>query len=164
MTNINIFKNKLVKTGTFDIDKIYSELKKWLSENNYGDHNYSETEKTTKLKPQGIEIVYKGEGKRELTDYFMFKLEFQFLFEHLKEVQKNGKKMYNGKAEMRMSINNITDYKKNWEKTKLARFLNKVYEEHLIKEKIVVVYNGKCYGEGIAFFQKMKETFDLYTF
>ena len=163
MTNVPTFKNRIVKKGVFDIDKIYKECKYWFSKGKY-DYEYTESEKTTKLKPQGIEIRYNSFSHRDITDYFRFKMEIDFLFEHLKEVQKNNKKMYEGRGEMRLSVTLITDYKKNWKRTKFSKFLNKVYEKHLIKNQIDRVYGGKCYGEGIAFFQKMKEAFELYTF
>ena len=111
-----------------------------------------------------MDIIYKCFGERDVTDYFRFKVEVTFLFEHLKEVQLNDKKMYRGKAEMRTSVTLITDYRKHWKKTKFSKFLNKVYEKHLIKNQIDKIYGGKCYGEGMAFFQKMKKAFNLHTF
>jgi hypothetical protein len=161
MSDISIFKNRIVKKGAFDVNKIYKECKAWFSNNEY---NYTESEKTTKPKAQGIEIIYKGFGERDVTDYFRFKIEVAFLFEHLKEVQRNNKKMYEGKAEMRVSVILVIDYKNIWERTKLSKFLHEIYKKHLIKKQIESVYGGKCYGEGMTFFQKMKEAFELNTF
>jgi len=163
MKERTIFKNRLVKKGVFDINKIYKECRNWFSLNK-SRYYYTESEKTTKLKDRGIEISYKLFGERDVTDYFRFRIDVTFLFEQLNEVQMNNKKMHKGRGEMRVTVINITDYRKDWEKTKLSRFLNKVYEDHLIKKQIDVFYGGKCYGEGMAFFQKMKEAFELNTF
>lgn len=161
MTNINVFKNKIVKKGVFDINKIYKECKDWFSDSKY---EYTEVDKTTKTKDRGFEILYKVFGKRDLTDYFQLRIEVDFLFEQTKEVQIDNKKMFKGNVEMRMSAILITDWQKKWQKTKFSKFLQKVYEKHLIKKKIDSVYGGKCYLEGMDFFQNMKKAFELHTF
>lgn len=159
-TKLKLFSNRVVQDGPFDINIIYQNLKDWFSLHKY---DYSELENTTNFKPKGAEVKIKMKGEREVTDYYKFTINIAFLILETEKVKIKDKVLDLGKLEARMDVTLELDYKKKFQKTRLAKFVMFLYNNYIIKRQIETEYAGKAYEEGMSLFELLKETIGLYT-
>ncbi len=158
-TKLTIFTNRVIQEGPFDINLIYKNLKDWFGQHQYG---YTELENTVNFKPKGAEIKLKMKGEREVTEYYKFTIEVAFLILETEKVKIKDKMLDQGKLEARITVRVDLDYKRRFEKSKFAKFIRFVYHNYIIKKQIGEEYCGKAYGEGMSFFETLKDSIGLY--
>ncbi len=159
-TSLKIFSNRVIQDGPFDLNMIYKNLKSWFQDHNYV---YTEAENTTNFKPKGAEIKLKMKGERLVTDYYKFTININFLILETEKVKIKDKVLDYGKLEAREEVFMELDYRKKFEKSRLAKFIKFLYNNYIIKKEIETEYAGKAYSEGMSAFKTLKETVGLYT-
>lgn len=140
--------------GTFDLKKLYNSSKQWFIEKNY---ILSEKEYKEKPRQMGTEFRLILEGERDIDDYVKFVISSTMFLLNTKKV--------NGKHHGNMNINVIAylvlDRKKRWQSNSIKSFLFFIYNNLIIKNKIVNVYEDKLYNELINYINNMKKYIDI---
>lgn len=131
---------RLKKKGTFDLNKLYKEMRDWFSENDY---DFQEKENAKKETDKGQQIIIKWEADRKIDEYAQFKIKVNFLMEEIEEVRKDNKKLNEGTVEIKFWADVILDYTNKWEKKPFGKFLFNMYNNYVIKSKIENVYEEK---------------------
>lgn len=127
---------RIKQVGIFDFDGLYKGMKEWFSEHEYIFHEKEHTEKDL---PQGREILMKWAAERDIDDYARFKIDVHFMIEKFTRL--------NGKAKAELKITYFAymdlDYKNSWQRNALYKFLFFVYNNYIIKGKILTNYEIK---------------------
>jgi len=138
------------RTGTIDFNSLYKKMRSWLEDNNY---TFVEKEHTVKDKPKGKEIVLKWEATRDIDSYARFVITTNFFFENL---AKEGNAM-KGFAKITFWADVMLDYRKQWQKNRISKFLFFLYNNYIIKRKIIGVYDTKLNAEATEFYNLTKD-------
>lgn len=127
---------RIKKSGVFNFDGLYKDMKDWFIDHEY---LFNEKEHTEKDLPQGREILMRWTAERDIDDYARFKIEISFMIE--KFMKLNGK----ARAELKITYfaNIDFDYKNNWQRNSLYKFLFFMYNNYIIKGKILTNYEPK---------------------
>jgi len=131
----------------------------WFNENNY---IYVEKENTTKEKDKGVEIKLKMNGYRKVTDYFKFEIDVKFLITELQKVKMKDKELDKGILSAFITAKMHFDYRHIWTKNKFSKLLRFIYNNFIIKNKIVDVYSPALKFETDDLFNIMKDALELY--
>lgn len=127
---------RIKKSGVFNFDGLYKDMKDWFIDHEY---LFNEKEHTEKDLPQGREILMKWIAERDIDDYAKFKIEINFMIEKFMKL--------NGKTKAELKIIYFAqidlDYKNNWQKNSLYKFLFFMYNNYIIKSKILTNYEPK---------------------
>ncbi len=118
------------ETGVFDLPKLYSNMKEWVSDHKY---DFNEKEHTEKHGDKGKEIILVWELDREITDYLKYNLEVNFL---LKNINHASEKLVNGFAKITFKASVISNYKNKFGNSAFSNWLFKIYEKYLLKSEI----------------------------
>lgn len=151
--------HKIEQHGLYDLNRLYSEMKKWFMDNNY---IYTEKENTTNVKDKGTEVKMMMSGERKVTDYFKFEIEVKFLIIEMEKVKYKDKLLDRGKLLAFITATMYLDYRHKWAKNKLSKFLRFIYNNFLIRNQIVDVYSSALKFEGDDLFDTMKEVLGMY--
>ena len=127
--------------GSFDLDNLYKEIKKWFKNNNY---KLYEKEYKEKRRAHGDELIIDILSERKIDDYIKFHINVKFLMIHLKKLSKES---YIGNVHCNLKGYIEFDYNKKWQINKLKEFLMFIYNNFIIKGKIQNVYEDKLYDE-----------------
>ena len=158
-TVIKIAKDLHIKKhGIFDMDKLYKFVYAWLDDRKYFFH-----EKLYKHKPgfiKGNEVELEIESFRKVTGYVKYNIDITFHLWDVVDVDviKHGKKQKMSQARMDITLNGYitTDYEENWEKKKLYKIMNDIYEKYIIKRKIEDIWMIELYKEAYDLHEKIK--------
>lgn len=154
---LGIFKQKIKKTGIFDLNKVVKEIKGFLGNYKY---NFAEKQNIAKEKDKGVEIIMEIAAEREIDDFYMYKMSVDIFAMKLNKVVVNDKKMDKGDLEIIFAVKLVLDHKNKFH-GKIGNFLFKMYQEYLIKDKINKVHGAKLYMEGMHLFEVIKNNLDL---
>ncbi|MEW6062804.1 MAG: hypothetical protein AB1571_00325 [Nanoarchaeota archaeon] len=137
-------------TGIIDINNLYKKMQSWFKDNNY---IFVEKEHTVKDKASGKEIVLKWEATRDVDDYARFVITVNFFFENL---AKEGNAM-KGFAKITFWADVLLDYRKAWQRSRLLKFLFFLYNNYVIKRRIIEVYDTKLNAETTELYNLTKD-------
>ena len=135
---------RLRKTGNFDLNALYKDMRTWFNEKDY---TFFEKENKKKDNEAGQFVSLKWEASRNIDDYAQFKIRVQFFIENLEPVKENGKKIHHGSLEIKFWADVILDYLDKWEQKPFGQFLFRLYNNMIIKSKIQNVYEDKLDSE-----------------
>ncbi|MDD5649558.1 MAG: hypothetical protein PHF86_03960 [Candidatus Nanoarchaeia archaeon] len=144
---------RIKKSGFFNFDKLYTEMKEWFDDHDYIFH---EKEHTEKEGPLGKEVMMKWIATREIDDFAKFNLEIQFFIEKLIKIDKRSK----GELRITFFANVELDYKNNWQKNPFTKFLFTIYNNYIIKGKILGNYEPKIKSDIEELRQILKENLE----
>jgi len=151
-------------SGLFDFDTLYAAIIDWFK--NYGYIWYEETYKHKVPSPKGAELEWYWYGEKEITDYVKYVIH---LFPHAweiteLEVTKDGKKkiLYNGRIEIVLQGEFITDWQKKWGKSKFSQFLGRAYEK-MMRRDLESIYIDNLYYRIWNLHAVIKKFFDMQT-
>lgn len=85
------------------------------------------------------EVLMKWIAEREIDDYTKFKIEIHFFIERMMKI--NDK--YRGELRITYFAQVELDYKNNWQKSPFTKFLFFIYNNYIMKTKILVNYEPK---------------------
>ena len=126
--------------GLFDMDGFYEHVKAWYFRRRY---DYTEKEIQIKHKVQGNEYVFGFLGEREIDEYIKFHIDFKVFSIRTKKVKEG----YVGWIKINIMAYVELDWKGEWQKSPWKRFLFHLYNNFIIKDRILKTYEGKLYGE-----------------
>lgn len=124
-------------TSLFDFKETYKFIFAFLSDYGYDvkEKSYSE-----KIKPEGKEIEIKWDAGKNITDYFKFVVEIDWLIVGMAavELQKEKIKIKLNRGDIRIRVRGFLerDYERKWETTPFLRFIRDVYDKYIIKNRI----------------------------
>lgn len=154
---LKIFNQRISKKGVFDLNNVIKEIKEFLNNIKY---DVDEKQNISKEKSNGIETIIEIVAEREIDDFFMYKLNIEFLVIKLSKVIVNNKKMDKGELEVRMVPKLVLDQKNKFHGW-LGDVSFKIYRDYIIKDKINKVHAAKIYLDGMAVFDLIKHNLDL---
>ncbi|MBR9682997.1 hypothetical protein GOV03_00465 [Candidatus Woesearchaeota archaeon] len=164
MTKIGLPKAYIQYTGLFDFDGFYAAMIKWLKEREYEWHEKGQKHKVPT--PKGAELEWNWEGRKEVTDYIKYVLGIKAHLWDITEVKvdqgRRKKKLMNGRIQLVMSGQVITDWQKKWGKNKFTKFLGRLYEK-MIRREIEAVYIDTLYYRMWDLHAVIKKYFDMQT-
>ena len=127
---------------------------------NKSKYDVDEKQNISKETSNGIETTIEIVAEREIDDFFMYKLNIEFLVIKLSKVSINNKKMDKGELEVRIVPKLVLDNKNKFHGW-LGDISFKIYRDYLIKDKINKVHAAKIYLDGMAVFDLIKHNLDL---
>lgn len=134
---------RIIQDGVFDLNRILSEVKKYLFEKKY---LVQEKDHTEKMKDTGLDVGIEIVAEREVTKYVKFNIRIKFRAERLKKIKLQNRYAYRGFLEIRTFAFLDLDYKDNWRSRPLGNMLFFIYNNYIIKDKILE-YEEKNYKE-----------------
>lgn len=150
---------RIERFGIYDMSLLYKRIKDWFDENNY---IYMEKENTTNVKDKGVELKLAMIGDRKVTDYFKFVIDVRFLVVEMQKVKVKDKELDKGHLLMFLKAELYYDYRNTWSKNKFSKLLRFVYNNFIIRKKIVDVYAPALKYEADELFNDMKDVMDMY--
>ena len=134
LTKEIVSRNIGITGETFDIDKVYKGTKEKGESLGYG---FVEQEQSSKPGKYGHELRFKFLFVKEVDDFGINQMEFEFNFENLSKIK--GKD--HGDCGIKIKCRQTIDYKNRWGKTALNRFLLGVYSKVIdgeVKKKYII--------------------------
>ncbi len=150
---------RIERFGIYDMNLLYKRIKDWFDENNY---IYMEKENTTNVKDKGVELKLTMVGDRKVTDYFKFVVELKFLVVEMQKVKLKDKELDKGHLLMFLRADLHYDYRNIWSKNKFSKLLRFIYNNFIIRKKILDVYSPALKFETDELFNDMKDVMDMY--
>jgi len=133
-----ISESKVKHDGIFDFKEVYRFLYTAFNDKLYDLEEIAYSEKNTAT---GKEIDFHWVASRKISDYFRFKIKVDWLILSMTsvEVTKEGikTKMNKGSLEIKFSCFLEKDYESRWEGTAFLKFLRGLYDNYVIKSRIV---------------------------
>ena len=133
-----ISESKVKHDGIFDFKEIYRFLYTAFIDKLYDLEEIAYSEKNTAT---GKEIDFHWVASRKISDYFRFKIKVDWLILAMTsvEVMKEGikTKMNKGSLEIKFSCFLEKDYESRWEGTAFLKFLRGLYDNYVIKSRIL---------------------------
>ena len=137
--------------GIFDMSELYILIKEWLSWEGFGDEKqtFQEEAYVERIKGDSKQIEIKWRAEKFLGPYISHVINITFNIVGMQdiEIEIDGKKIGTNKLDLALRIDAeiITDRQ---EKFKKKKFLKKLYENYIIKERISAskgLLNSKAY-------------------
>jgi hypothetical protein len=137
--------------GIFNMNELYSLIKEWLVWEGYGDERktFQEEVYVERIKGDSKQIEIKWRAEKFLGPYISHIINITFNIVGMQdiEIEIDGKKIGTNKLDLSLKMNAevITDRQ---EKFKKKRFLKKLYENYIVKERISASHgllNAKAY-------------------
>ena len=141
--------------GSFDLDKLYKDIKAWFDNNSY---DFDEKEYKEKRQAHGDEILIEFICERKIDDYIRFNLRIKFLMLNVKKLSK-GHYIGNFRANIAAFIE--FDYNNEWQYNPIKKILFFIYNNFIIKNKIESVYEDKLYNDVLSFEKLIKEHLEM---
>ena len=135
--------------GEFNLDEMYKKCKTWFSSKKY---EFTEKEHTQKDRPQGEELNIKFLGERKVDDYVKFHIETYFF---ILEINKKGK-LSNANVKINIQAWIELDYENRWQNNPISKFLFFIYNNFIIKKKVLKVYENKIFIEMLDYSKLIK--------
>jgi hypothetical protein len=150
--------------GIFDFDEVYNAMNDWLTE-----REYEVKETKYKNKPPELEIAWKTD--RKITHYVKQKIDVDFYFWNMKEVEviKSNTKKKMLKARVRIEVKpdvelGYEDYlkdKSEWESTPFLIKLKEFFNKWVLKRDIDMLYEGQAYYDAVHFVDFIKHKLNM---
>ncbi len=141
--------------GTFDLDKLYKDSKLWFKKFSY---EFDERLYKEKDLPEGNEVEIRFEAARRVDEYVKFHINAHF---HLLYVKKLSKDVHMGNFKVNIAAFVELDYKNKLQYNPIKKFLFFIYNNFIIKYKILNEYENKLYEEFLKFEDLIKENLGL---
>jgi len=129
---------KVKHDGIFDFKEVYRFLYTIISDLEYEIEERVYSEKNT---AKGKEIEIDWIVRRKISDYFRFNIKLHWLILAMSdvEVMKDGLKIKTNKGSLEISFTAYLekDYENNWEKTAFLKFLRGLYDNYIIRGRIL---------------------------
>lgn len=156
---MKIMFHRIERTGIYDLSLLYKRMRGWFEENNY---LYTEKENTTLVKDKGVEQKLRMIGERKVTDYFKFVVDVKFLIVEMQKVKVKNKDLDQGILGAFITSQLHFDYRHIWAKNKFSKLLRFIYNNFIIRNKILDVYSPALKFETDDLCNVMKEVMDMY--
>ncbi|SRR3989344_3182399 len=142
--------------GPSDLKELYRQMKIWLEDNGFASEKNLEKKYVEMIKPNGKDIFVLWEAGKDVSDYFSYKINVEFIWIATTdvEVQERGIKRKLTKGTLEVRIIAYIDYGKKWE---TMGILNKFYYKNIAKSRLED-YRRELYNK-IYKFQKMIKDF-----
>ena len=142
--------------GPSDLKELYRQMKIWLEDNGFASEKNLEKKYVEMIKPNGKDIFVLLEAGKDVSDYFSYKINVEFIWIATTdvEVQERGIKRKLTKGTLEVRIIAYIDYGKKWE---TMGILNKFYYKNIAKSRLED-YRRELYNK-IYKFQKMIKDF-----
>ena len=142
--------------GPSDLKELYRQMKIWLEDNGFASEKNLEKKYVEMIKPNGKDIFVLWEAGKDVSDYFSYKINVEFIWIATTdvEVQERGIKRKLTKGTLEVRIIAYIDYGKKWE---TMGVLNKFYYKNISKSRLED-YRRELYNK-IYKFQKMIKDF-----
>ena len=142
--------------GPSDLKELYRQMKIWLEDNGFASEKNLEKKYVEMIKPNGKDIFVLWEAGKDVSDYFSYKINVEFIWIATTdvEVQERGIKRKLTKGTLEVRIIAYIDYGKKWE---TMGVLNKFYYKNIAKSRLED-YRRELYNK-IYKFQKMIKDF-----
>ena len=156
-----VFAGKIKQLAVFDFKEFYRYCYTWLVDKGYTvfEKLYSE-----KVGPTGKEVEIKWEAERKISDYFKFRLKFDWRILNMKEVEaeKEGVKvkMNHGFPEIKVTAILEKDYEHRWESNAFLKFLRGMYDRYIIRGRIEQ-YEVRIFADAEEFLAQAKSFLSL---
>jgi len=147
------------KYGIFDFKKLYSIGKVWAGDYLYDWHEQLYNDKVSSV---GHEIEIEWVFEKKFSAFIKFGINLKIWILRMNPVSVDGKELEKGEAEITIDSKMMMDYKENWGKTKLTKFLRHVYI-YLIKKREFERTAGELWKETYDLQDRIKEALDQYT-
>lgn len=164
--SINVFRGAKIKlTSFFDLNELYVHLHGWLTY----DYKYDVEEKKydEKTRGGGKDYIINWVAERKIDEYTKFRILVNWVLRRIKDVsvEKGGDKvkLQQGKIELTVETQLLTDYDNKWEDRPFYRFLRGFYEKYIYKDTIDRL-NTQLWEEGWAFYNEAKSFLNLYKY
>ena len=141
--------------GTFNLDKLYKEAKRWFRDNNY---LFSEKEYKEKVWAHGNELKLDFIAERKIDDYTKFWIKANFLMLNVKKLSKD---VYVGSFHLNIIGHIEFDYNNKWQYNPIKKFFFFIYNNLIIKHKIESVFELKLYNEVLQFEDLIKRNLGM---
>lgn len=143
------------RKGPIDFDLIYKNVVPWFGRYKY---DFTEKEHTEKNKPQGNELIIKWVADRKIDDYMQYFIELEFFITELRIIgkQQHAKTKINLKSYVKL------DYNNEFQKSRFGRFLFFLYNNVIIKRKLLFVHKVKLYKETMDLHDLIKSLLEHY--
>jgi len=140
--------------GVFDLNRLYSEINKWINGNNY---EFQEKEHFDKVRDKGHEIKYYLLGKKKVTDYIRYNIMVDIFAIQINKMSEN---LVSGKLNIVFNANVELDYKNKWGISRLSKFFFNFYNNYLIRNEIEE-HLIKLYDETVDLQDLAKDVLDF---
>ena len=142
-------------SGSFDLDRLYKEIKKWFK-----NYKYFSNEKEHKEKKQahGDELIFDFIAERKIDDYMKFRINLRFLMINVKKLNKDS---YIGDVHGNLIGFIELDYNNKFQYNPIKKFFFFIYNNLIIKNKLENHYEVKLYNEVIALEDLIKKHLGL---
>ena len=158
---VNVVKRREIKlNGIFNINKAYKDARGKINSMSY---DFTEKEQTVKDLAKGKEILIKFLGERKFDEMTKFHISVDIFFENINNVKIENKILDKGDAKAVMACWLELDYRNRWNANSIYKFLFHIYQNYIIKDRIVNFYAAKLEGEFDELHDIIKESLDLYS-
>lgn len=144
----------LEKKGLFNYWDFYDVFISFFKSHKY---DFNEKDYTRKTQLKGKEYLIEYISERKVTNYLKFYIDIR--------IEIRGGKTLDIEAHKKQKAHVIVRFKAYYEKdymNKWPKFFKKIYEDHIIKQKILD-YEGKLWAEANRLIDKTKKTLGLIT-
>ncbi len=140
---IKVFsKHNMKYHGVFDLNRLYSEMKGWIEDNNY---DFEEKEHADKVKDKGHQIKYVLLGEKKVTDYIKYNVNIEIQAVEVNSLSEN---LVSGKLNFIINTDLELDYKGKWGISRISEFFFNIYNKYLVKNEIEN-HEEKLYDESL---------------
>ena len=147
---------KIKWSGPSDLKELYRQMKIWLEDNGFATEKSLEKKYVQMIKPYGKDIFILWEAGKDISDYFSYKINVEFLWVAVKdvEVQEKNIKRKLSKGTLEIRIIAYIEYGRKWE---TMGVLNKFYYRNIAKSRLENHVKG--FYNIVYKFQKMIKDF-----
>ncbi len=150
---------KIQQKGIYEIKDLLKTIQDYFQERRY---IFQLSESQSKAKDKGYEVIVSIKSEREIDDYARFHIEIYMLIIEMEKVKVKNKALDRGNMDINFKAYVFLDYKNRWNKNFLSRFLNILYNNFIIKEKIKTEYERNLYIDLTNLHNLVKEKLGLY--
>ena len=149
---------KIHQKGVYDIKDLVKSIQNYLEERKYT----VQISTQSKNRDVGYEVLVGLKSERDMDDYSRFHINVSILIIEMEKVKIKNKNLDKGDMNINFKANIFLDYKNRWNKNFISRFLNLIYNNYIIKDKIKGDYERKVYLDLINLHNLVKEKLGLY--
>lgn len=142
------------RKGPINMDEFYRSVIPWFGRYKY---DFTEKEHTEKDRPHGNELLMKWVSDRKIDDYMQYIIEIDFMITGLRKIGD----IYTASTKINLRAYINLDYNSEFQKTPFKRFLFFVYNNVLIKRRIIT-HKMKLYRELMDLHDLMKNLLEHY--
>jgi hypothetical protein len=156
------FSSKIKYVGIFSFRDFYRFCYDWLTDETILD--ITEEKYSEKVVGDQKEVDIKWVGKRNVTDYFQYKINIDFRIRKLRDIEivQGGVKIKTNEGDVEVKIKGslVRDYKGKFERGASQKFLRGIYEKWIIPSRIEQ-YENKLITHCDEFLNQAKAWLDL---